>query len=430
MSNFFFIDSYGNATASGNISADGYTINPSNSSVGQVLAYDGYAYVPTTISSGITGTFANDQVLFGNVANSTVQGSSNLTFDGYEFGITHIKGLTSTPVIVGGPGLGDGYTVALTRATDLSGVIKLTNLINTVTPANSSTAATVTFNMPYNVAPKVILTPANSNAANLNTGYQFTVNDMNTSTSEFVISSGSSAAPGFTNIGLGMSVKNDNTSTTTMGWTLGASRPWAWGYGEMMDGIGTGSTSIDSTATATSNGGNNILSWTHVLGTSYGMVVGIAVDSICSVSSVVVSGIGAIAFQSSASTSNGNVSTYFYAYGGGINISGTRTITVTLNTASGTYSGAYSPMAACSISLTNTNANLNNFGGNAKSTGSGTSISKSGVGGNGTSAMIIDIVGVDLGGATLSVAGGQTKQCGLTTSGTGIEYDYIYQILG
>lgn len=45
------IDAYGNFTTIGNIVVDGYTINPSNSTSGQVLAYNGSAYVPTTITS-------------------------------------------------------------------------------------------------------------------------------------------------------------------------------------------------------------------------------------------------------------------------------------------------------------------------------------------------------------------------------------------
>lgn len=162
MSNFFLVDSYGNATASGNISADGYTINPSNSVVGQVLAYDGYSYVPTTISNGITGTFANDQVLFGNTASTTIQGSSNLTFDGYSLSLRHLLGNGSTPTIALGAASYSNATVSIV-GTDFAGQFSYNG--GTFTGSTSgNTLATITFNVPFSNPPVVLITPANQNA--------------------------------------------------------------------------------------------------------------------------------------------------------------------------------------------------------------------------------------------------------------------------
>lgn len=188
MSNFFFIDSYGNAVISGNLTADGYTINPSNSSINQVLAYDGYAYVPTTISSGITGSFTNDQILFGNVANSTVQGSSDLTFDGTALTVPHFVGGNSSPSILKGSSIGATGSVSLSRATDTSGLIIL---IPGGSGQGAGIAATITFDTNFNTAPKVILFPANQTA--IINSPSFTINgcyidDANVSTTTFAIS--------------------------------------------------------------------------------------------------------------------------------------------------------------------------------------------------------------------------------------------------
>lgn len=66
--------------------------------------------------SGVSGTFSNDQVIFGNVANSSVQGSANLTFNGSALSL---NGTLTSPA---GSGTGvAGTTLAVTAGNGAAG---------------------------------------------------------------------------------------------------------------------------------------------------------------------------------------------------------------------------------------------------------------------------------------------------------------------
>lgn len=104
--------------------------------------------------------------------------------------INHLIGRTSAPTIAAGAGAGTGPTVSVSRATDLAGVI---NVTTGTLPTLSATVATITFNTAYGAAPKVVLTPANSNAALLTGVNMVFVDDANTTTSLFVITAGTTA---------------------------------------------------------------------------------------------------------------------------------------------------------------------------------------------------------------------------------------------
>lgn len=104
--------------------------------------------------------------------------------------VPHLAGNTGAPSIAAGAGAGTTPTVSMqSGSTDLSGWV---NVTTGTSPTSGAVVATITFNQPYNAATKVILTPANANAAALYGGQQVYVPIPGGGTS-FVIESGATA---------------------------------------------------------------------------------------------------------------------------------------------------------------------------------------------------------------------------------------------
>ncbi len=102
--------------------------------------------------------------------------------------VAHITSTTSAPTIAAGAGAGTSPTVTVS-GTDLGHQV---NVTTGTSPATSATVATVTFNVAYGAAPKVIqLTPANSVTAALNGTAQIYVDAASTTTTVYVIKVGS-----------------------------------------------------------------------------------------------------------------------------------------------------------------------------------------------------------------------------------------------
>lgn len=99
--------------------------------------------------------------------------------------ILHLIGNSSTPTIAAGAGAGTTPTVSV-AGNDIAGAITITT---GTSPTASAIVATITFNRPYASAPRVILTPRNSNAAVLTGAATVFVNSETTTT--FVINVGS-----------------------------------------------------------------------------------------------------------------------------------------------------------------------------------------------------------------------------------------------
>lgn len=102
----------------------------------------------------------------------------------------HLIGQTSAPTIAAGTGAGTSPTVSVSKATDLSGIITVTT---GTLPTLSATVVTVTFNVTYGSAPTVTIDPANNNAAFLSGVNNVFVDDANTTTSQFVLTAGTTA---------------------------------------------------------------------------------------------------------------------------------------------------------------------------------------------------------------------------------------------
>lgn len=127
------------------------------------VTVDAYGRVTTGSNpgSGITGTFSNNQIIYGNTANSTVQSSSNLTFDGYELGVNHIKSLGGSPTIARGSYAYNNSTIGIT-GTDICGQITFNG--GSYNSGTSGTAvAVITFATAFSSPPIVILSPASQN---------------------------------------------------------------------------------------------------------------------------------------------------------------------------------------------------------------------------------------------------------------------------
>lgn len=102
--------------------------------------------------------------------------------------MAHLVGNTSAPTIAAGTGAGTSPTVTVTGS-DLGHQV---NVTTGTSPTVSATVATVTFNVAYASAPKVIqLTPANSVTAALNGTAQIYVDSSSTTTTVYVIKVGS-----------------------------------------------------------------------------------------------------------------------------------------------------------------------------------------------------------------------------------------------
>ena len=104
--------------------------------------------------------------------------------------IQHLKGSTSAPAIAAGAGAGSS-PIVLISGDDLGGQI---GVLTGTLPSTSATIATITFNVAYTSAPKVIqITPANSNTALLTGVTMVFVNVAGVTTLKFDITSGTSA---------------------------------------------------------------------------------------------------------------------------------------------------------------------------------------------------------------------------------------------
>lgn len=113
--------------------------------------------------------------------------AGDVSFDGTNTRIKHLKGSTTAPTGVVGTGAGTSPSaVTFTTATDLAGIV---NVTTGTLPTAAATVLTVTFNTAYGVAPVVVLTPANAATALLSGVTQSFVSSSTTTT--FVITAGS-----------------------------------------------------------------------------------------------------------------------------------------------------------------------------------------------------------------------------------------------
>jgi hypothetical protein len=105
----------------------------------------------------------------------------------------HPAGNGTAPTKAAGACIGGTQTVTLdANATDAAGSITLTG---TATGTASSTCSTVTFNASWSTAPHCQITPVNAAASALSGAGALYVDNASTTTSVFVIKSGSTALP-------------------------------------------------------------------------------------------------------------------------------------------------------------------------------------------------------------------------------------------
>lgn len=130
----------------------------------------------------------------GDLSIGTTTDTEKLTVNG-NVALQHIHGTTSTPTIAAGTGAGSSPGTLSVTGTDASMVISITT---GTAPVLSSTVATVTFATAYGVAPVIILTPANSAAALLTGITDAFITQASTSTTTFVITSGTTGLTGAT----------------------------------------------------------------------------------------------------------------------------------------------------------------------------------------------------------------------------------------
>lgn len=98
---------------------------------------------------------------------------------------------TPAPGIAAGTGAGTTPTVTLGgNQSDHSGIV---NVTTGTTPATTATVATITFSNAFPVAPKVVLYPANAATRALSGNADVVIDTANTTTTAFVITSGSTA---------------------------------------------------------------------------------------------------------------------------------------------------------------------------------------------------------------------------------------------
>ena len=122
-----------NLTLTGTFTLDGYVINPNNASLDQILAYDGYAFVPTNIRKVLCSGSVPVVTTTGNYPDSTF-------------------------VVTG---------------TDAAGLIQWNTGNNVNAPGTSSLMFTLTFTKPKLNPPIVILTPASLQSTGVS-GWQIT----------------------------------------------------------------------------------------------------------------------------------------------------------------------------------------------------------------------------------------------------------------
>jgi collagen type VII alpha len=127
-------------------------------------------------------------ILYGTNASGTVQQSFTTAP-----ALTHLVGTAAAiPTIAPGTGAGTTPTVVTVQAgsTDLSGYI---NITTGTTPTAAGPVATITFNVPYVIAPKCSIEPSTSTGSALAVGARPYVNPTNTTTAHFVLTAGGTA---------------------------------------------------------------------------------------------------------------------------------------------------------------------------------------------------------------------------------------------
>lgn len=115
--------------------------------------------------------------------------TGNISIDAGNLQTNSIRSNGSTPGIAAGAGAGTSPTISISGS-DMAATISLTT---GTLPTLSATVATVTYNVAYGVKPKVILTPANNNAALLSGVTMVFVDDGASSNSIFVLTAGTTA---------------------------------------------------------------------------------------------------------------------------------------------------------------------------------------------------------------------------------------------
>lgn len=155
----------------------GATLAASNSNVTYTNGTTMYITAPT---AGTNITFTNKYALrtLGNVAVTSGFLETN-----------SIRSNGSVPGIAAGAGAGTSPTISISGS-DMSGTISLTT---GTLPSLSATVATITYNVDYGSKPRVVLTPANSNASLLSGVNAAFVDDGASSSSAFVITAGTTA---------------------------------------------------------------------------------------------------------------------------------------------------------------------------------------------------------------------------------------------
>lgn len=126
-------------TVTGELTLDGYVIDPSSASTSQVLAYDGYAFVPTDIQKVLCSGGTPTATTTGNYSDST-------------------------------------FTVT---GTDAAGLIQWNTGSNVNSGGTSSLMFTITFAKPKLNPPFVILTPASLQSTGVS-GWQITLDQVTT----------------------------------------------------------------------------------------------------------------------------------------------------------------------------------------------------------------------------------------------------------
>lgn len=145
----------------------------------------GGKYLFQVAAAGSTGSAPNTW------ATALTIDSTSLITAAKSVSLQHVIGNTSAPTISAGTGAGTSPTASV-AGTDLGGTVTVTT--GTTPAGTNATVVTITFNVPYGVAPSAInLTPANALTAALSGVSMVFVDPTATSTTVFTIVSGTTA---------------------------------------------------------------------------------------------------------------------------------------------------------------------------------------------------------------------------------------------
>jgi len=183
--------SAGNSLTGGGAMSNLRVLNlATNTSASTTTTALAHIYLETGSTAGTVGTGYG--IFIGGVQGTAKFGifdnSASPWFMGGTFVSLHLQGGSAAPSIAANTGAGTTPTVSLTTATDEAGVVNVTTGTG---PVGGVSVVTITFNTTFGVAPIVVLTPINNFAAALSGVAQVYVSS--TSTTQFVISVGSSA---------------------------------------------------------------------------------------------------------------------------------------------------------------------------------------------------------------------------------------------